>query len=257
MPGNDLDLLVEAARRAGAEARRRLDEPLKVRRKPGDDSPVTQVDFAVDRLLRAHLTAARPDYGWLSEETEDDGRRLGADRVFIVDPIDGTRALVDGQTTWAHSLAVADRGRVVAAVVFLPLKDRMYTAAEGGGARLNGAPIQVGRRAALDGATVLANRPSLEPCNWPGGVPVVDRVHRPSLAYRLCIVAQGRFDAALTLRPAWEWDIAAGSLILAEAGARVSDRRGGPLRFNAAHPQADGLVGANTTLHAELLDRLM
>ena len=85
---------------------------------------------------------------------------------------------------------------------------------------------------------------------------MLKRHHRPSLAYRLCLVAEGRFDAMLTLRPAWEWDIAAGALILSEAGACVTDRRGGPLRFNNTHPQTDGVLAANPALHAALLDRL-
>ena len=255
MPENDLSLLIEAARRAADEAKAFIGDDLGIEHKP-DDSPVTQADLAVDRMLRRSLLDARPGYGWLSEETPDDRGRLDRDATFIVDPIDGTRAFIEGQKTWAHSLAVARAGTIVAAVVYLPMLDLLYTAVAGQGAHLNGAPIAVSGTDTLDAAEVLATRPTLEPKNWPRGVPPVKRAHRPSLAYRLGLVAEGRFDAMLTLRPAWEWDIAAGSLILSEAGATVTDRRGGPLRFNNPHPQTDGVLGANPTLHAALLDAL-
>ena len=125
----------------------------------------------------------------------------------------------------------------------------MYVAAEGQGAFLNGAPIRVTDRNDLSGASLLAAKPNLAPQHWIGGTPDVIRAHRPSLAYRLSLVAEGRFDAMLTLRPSWEWDIAAGELILREAGAQTSDRRGQALRFNNTHPQVDGVVAANPVLH--------
>lgn len=257
MPESDLDLLIEAARRAGETARACLSEPLDIRYKDHDAGPVTRADLAVNTLLHRVLGNARPDYGWLSEESPDSAARLEAKRVFIVDPIDGTRSFIDGEKTWAHSLAIAEHGRVRAAVVYLPLLDRLYAAAEGTGARLNGAPIAVGARDRAEGGTILAKKPALEPQHWPGGAPGMTRAHRPSLAYRLSLVAEGRFDAMLTLRPTWEWDIAAGALILSEAGARVTDRRGAPLRFNNAHPQTDGVLAANAALHGDLLDRLI
>lgn len=257
MPESDLALLIDAARRAGDTARACLSEPLDIRYKDAGAGPVTRADLAVNSLLHRVLGSARPDYGWLSEESPDTAVRLGAKRVFIVDPIDGTRSFIDGEKTWAHSIAVAEHGRIRAAVVFLPLLDRLYAAAEGAGARLNGAPIAVTRRASAEGGTILAKKPTFETGNWPGGVPGMTRAHRPSLAYRLSLVAEGRYDAMLTLRPTWEWDIAAGALILSEAGAQVTDRRGAPLRFNNAHPQTDGVLAANATLHGDLLDRLI
>ncbi|WP_375259363.1 inositol monophosphatase family protein [Citreimonas sp.] len=256
MPENDLSLLIEAAQRAAEIATRFIGGDLGIERKAADNTPVTRADLAVDRMLRESLSDARPGYGWLSEETPDDHDRLDRDATFIVDPIDGTRAFIEGQKTWAHSLAIARDGAPVAAVVYLPMLDLLYTAAAGAGAHLNGAPIAVSGTQTLDAAEVLATKPTLDAHHWPRGVPPVRRAHRPSLAYRLGLVAEGRFDAMLTLRPAWEWDIAAGSLILSEAGATVTDRRGGSLRFNRPHPQTDGVLGANPGLHAALLDRL-
>ena len=253
MPADDLALLIAAAREAGDLARDLVTRPLETRDKPGGAGPVTAVDLAIDALLAARLRAARPDYGWLSEESEDDPARLKAERVFIVDPVDGTRSLIDGSGLWAHALAVADRGVVTAAVIHLPMRDKLYAAAVGQGATLNGAPIGVGERRAVRGASLLASAPALEPAHWhEGRVPMLRRGFRPSLAYRLALVAEGRYDAMLTLRPTWEWDAAAGDLILREAGALTSDRRGGALAFNNPTPQVAGLLAANPALHAGL-----
>ncbi len=249
MPASDLDLLIDAARAAGEEALRHTGPTARRWDKPGGLGPVTEADMAVDALLSDRLRAARPGYGWLSEETEDSDARLSCERVFIVDPIDGTRSFIEGSGIWAHSLAVADRGVVTAAVVYLPARDMMYTAAEGQGAFLNGAAIRVSDRNDLSGASLLAAKPNLAPQHWVGGTPDVKRAHRPSLAYRLCLVAEGRYDAMLTLRPSWEWDIAAGELILREAGALTSDRAARVLRFNNAAPKVNGVIAANPVLH--------
>ncbi|WP_136636268.1 3'(2'),5'-bisphosphate nucleotidase CysQ [Pseudooceanicola onchidii] len=248
-PADDLALLIDAARRAGRIALQFTGTTARRWDKPGDLGPVTEADIAVDTDLRESLTAARPGYGWLSEETPDDAARLSRDRVFIVDPIDGTRSFIEGNDTWAHSLAVVEGGVTVAAAIYLPVKGKLYSAATGRGAQLNGRPIRVSPRDRLTGANVISAKPNYDPRHWPGGVPDVHRHYRPSLAYRMALVAEGRFDAMLTFRDSWEWDIAAGDLILREAGARITDRHGAPLRFNNAHPQVDGVVAAGPGLH--------
>lgn len=255
MPEPDVALLEAAAREAGALALDWVGKPNAVREKPDGHGPVSEADLAVDSLLRGRLTAARPDYGWLSEESEDGPRRLEAARLFIVDPIDGTRAYLAGQPTWALSLAVVEAGRPVAAVVFLPAFARIYAAAAGGGALRNDTAIAASARAELDGARVMATSSQLAAEHWPGGAPSVDRRFRPSLAYRLCLVADGQVDAMLTFRPTWEWDIAAGALIATEAGARVTDGDGAPLAFGQAQPLVPGVMAAGPRLHAELLAR--
>jgi myo-inositol-1(or 4)-monophosphatase len=255
LPGSDLALLKDCAVEAGRIARSFWREDPQVWDKGGDD-PVSEADFAVDTFLRETLLAARPDYGWVSEETEDDDGRLGRDRVFVVDPIDGTRAFVAGQTTWAHSLAVATKGEVTAACVFLPVSERMYLAERGGGATLNDEPIRASATRALENAQVLSPRVTFQDRFWKNGVPDVGRHFRPSLAYRLALVGQGRFDAMLTLRPAWEWDIAAGSLIVSEAGGIATDKRGRPLRFNTPSRQSAGVVASAPGLHGAFMERL-
>ncbi|MCM2561762.1 3'(2'),5'-bisphosphate nucleotidase CysQ [Lutimaribacter sp. EGI FJ00015] len=256
MPETDRRLLMQAARAAGEVARGYVGKTLEIEHKPGDAGPVTDADHAVNATLHEVLRSARPAYGWLSEETEDTSDRMARDRVFIVDPIDGTRSFIEGSGAWAHSLAVVENGETIAAAIYLPMKDKLYSAARGQGAWMNDTPIRATARQELQGATVVAATPNFDPSNWRGGVPDMRRTFRPSLAYRLALVAEGRFDAMLTLRPSWEWDIAAGALILREAGARVTDRLGRPLRFNNIHPQVNGVVAAGPALHGQLQDRL-
>lgn len=256
MPATDLPLLIDASRVAGRVATSFAGPAARRWEKPGGGGPVTEADLAVNDMLKSTLRTARPDYGWLSEESEDDTARLSCDTLFIVDPIDGTRSFVEGGRTWAISIAVAVRGRITAAAVYLPLRDKMYSAALGGGAALNGIPMRTSAARMSPDSTVLAARPILDPANWQDAPPPIQRHYRPSLAYRLSLVGEGRFDAMLTLRPSWEWDIAAGALIVSEAGGTITDRTGAPLRFNNAHPTLNGVVAGGHSLQNDLVQRL-
>lgn len=249
----DLALIERAAREAGEIALRHFRQPVEVWEKAGE-GPVSEADLAVDAMLKETLGAARPDYGWLSEETADDPVRLEARRLFIVDPIDGTRAYLAGDTGFSTSIAVAEEGRVTTAVVHLPAREETYVATLGQGARRNERPLAGSRRGTLDDATALCAKRQLDPDLWPGGRPNVARHFRSSLAWRLCLVAAGRFDLMLTLRETFDWDVAAGSLIAAEAGLRVSDGQGAPLAFNRVRPKQDGILAAPPALHAALLE---
>lgn len=225
--------------------------------KPDDAGPVTEADIAVNELLHATLQRARPDYGWLSEESEDGRERLDRGRVFIVDPIDGTRSFVEGSSTWAHSIAVAEAGEVTAAAIYLPRLGKLYSAARGEGAQLNGQPIRTSEEGNLARTTVLAARPAMLSHLWKARrEPEFQRSYRPSLAYRMALVAEGRFDAMLTLRRTWEWDIAAGALIVSEAGGLVSDQKGAPLIFNNEDPRLAGVVAGGRPVQSALIDAL-
>lgn len=256
MPEADLDLLRAAALTAGEMANSYFGRTPQSWDKPGNAGPVTEADMKIDHALRESLCAARPDYGWLSEETEDDPARLTRERVFIVDPIDGTRAFIAGAPDWGHSLAIAERGEIIAAAVYMPQREALFLARRGAGARCNGTPLS-GPRTPLGEANVLARKSDLNPENWaPGAAPRLRPAHRSSLAYRLCLVAQGRFDGMFTLRPTWEWDVAAGCLILAEAGGCVTDLAGIPPRFNQPAPRLSGLLTGSAALCADLRARL-
>lgn len=255
MPARDLALLTDAARKAGEIALRFWRQAPKAWEKPGQ-GPVTEADLAVNAALRDMLRSARPDYGWLSEEDPDSETRLETEFQFILDPIDGTRSFIAGEDVFAISLAVVQNGVARAGVVYLPALDRLYTATDHGPALKDGQPIMASKQQGIEGARLLTTAQALQPQHWPGGVPDLKRSFRASLAYRLCLVAEGRHDGMLTLRDAWEWDIAAGSLIAARAGAAVTDRTGQTLRFNQPNPLAPGVVVAAPGLHAALLQRL-
>ncbi len=256
MQATDLDLLTQAARQSGDIAMGYFGQSPEIWDKPDDAGPVTAADLAVNTMLEQTLQAARPTYGWLSEETEDDTARLTKDTVFVVDPIDGTRAFINGTKDWSHSLAIVHHGQVTAAAVYVPLRDLMFTATKGGGAFLNGAPITPTNCTDIPAATILTHKANSQGKFWKAGVfPDMQIAFRSSLAYRLCLVADGSFDAMITLRPTWEWDVAAGTLILSEAGGTATTQRGDITRFNNPHPQLDGLVAAGG-VHAPLMSLL-
>jgi len=252
---SDLDLLIQAARESGNIACGYFNAAPEVWEKSDGQGPVTEADLHVNRQLEADLKNARPDYGWLSEETEDDDIRLTTSRQFVVDPIDGTRAFIEGSKDWAHSLAIIENGIITVGVVYLPMRDLMYVAQLGKGATCNDAPLTVTNDKPIDTATVLSAKPNLDPKFWAGGVPPFKRTFRSSLAYRLALVAEGRFDAMLTLRPTWEWDVAAGNLLVTEAGGTVTDQTGETPVFNNAHPQINGMVAAGG-IHQTLISAL-
>lgn len=256
MLATDIDLLTDAARRSGRIAAGYFGQNPQTWEKSADAGPVTEADLAVNVMLQTTLRMARPDYGWLSEETEDTDARLKTRSVFVVDPIDGTRAFISGSKDWAHSLAIVDNGQTTAAAVYLPMRDLMFTATLGGGAFLNGAPISTKTGTLMEQATVLTHKANCDARLWKNNTaPDFKCAFRSSLAYRLCLVAQGRFDAMLTLRPTWEWDVAAGTLIVTEAGGTATTKVGGPVQYNNTHPQVDGLVAAGA-LHQPLITLL-
>ena len=253
---DDLMLLIGAAHASGDIARKFWQKSPKVWDKDAGAGPVTEADLAIDKMLHSELRSARPDYGWLSEETEDNTDRLNHDHVFIIDPIDGTRAFIEGSKTFAHSLAIAHHGQVTAAVVFLPMLDQLYVATKSMPASLNGRPIGASTLKSDQSPTVLATKNNFEPKRWTSGTPPYERHFRSSLAYRLCLVADGQFDAMLTLRPTWEWDVAAGALIAQRAGATVTDQNGEKPVFNNPHPQLNGMIAAGTVLHKNIHSKL-
>ncbi len=251
---DDLDLIREAALAAGVLAMQERDLGLKINHKDGG-SPVTNADVAVDEMLKSVLLAARPDYGWLSEETPDTADRLSRRRIFVVDPIDGTVAFMKAQPWWCVPIAVVEDGRPVAAVIHVPATGETYDATEGGGARLNGRPISASDVTTLDDAAVLADARLMEGPHWPEPWPPMRYEKRNALAYRMALVASGAFDAAIALTPKWDWDVCAGALIATEAGARVSDHHGRPWLFNRADPRQASLVCAAPALHPLILRR--
>ncbi|TGQ73270.1 3'(2'),5'-bisphosphate nucleotidase CysQ [Mesorhizobium sp. M00.F.Ca.ET.186.01.1.1] len=224
----DLAVLREAAREAGVIAMRYFGKNPQVWMK-GGTSPVSEADHAADAYLQRTLLAARPDYGWLSEETADDPVRLSARRTFVVDPIDGTRGFLEGQRSWCVSVAVVEDGRTLAGVLECPAMQETYWALPGEGAFRNGTRIAVREPSELATISGLKSMIDMVPAHWQS------RLNRapyyPSLAYRLAMIANGQLDATFVKPNAHDWDIAAADLILREAGGELIDRHGRPPRY--------------------------
>jgi myo-inositol-1(or 4)-monophosphatase len=251
----DLELILDAARVAGECALAMRRTGLSTRSK-SDGTPVSDADTAVDLLLKTRLGDARPDYGWLSEETADDPARLTRQRLFVVDPIDGTRAFVKGKPWWVVSIGVVENGRPIVGVVHAPDRGETYQAIAGRGAWLNGRPIRPSGAASLENCAMLANRGVFTFPGWAESWPPM-RVESPnSIAYRLCLVAAGAFDAALAMSSKSEWDLAAADLIATEAGCLVTDHKGLRFVYNRPVPQAPSLVCAGPALHELILRRV-
>lgn len=253
----DVALLAQAALEAGEIALRWYRRDPQVWEKSGG-SPVSEADLAVDRHLIEVLRAARPDYGWLSEETADGPERLAASRVFVVDPIDGTRAFLRGDDQWTVSLAVVEAGRPIVAALAQPATGALWLAASGGGARRNGELLAITDRKEMAGAR-LSGPPKYLERSAIRDAGFASRRAVPSLALRIAEVADGRLDIAYGSGNAHDWDLAAADLLVQEAGGRFTVPSGEFLRYNRAVPRHPPLVAAVPGLYdaaRELLARL-
>jgi myo-inositol-1(or 4)-monophosphatase len=262
LPAIDLerDLVMEgerlaaAVREAGELALATFRAPIKSWTK-GHSSPVCEADIAVDRLLRQKLIEPNPSIGWLSEESEDDPARTAASRLFIVDPIDGTRAYLGGLPDWSVSAALVESGRPIAAAVMAPAQEEMFTAVAGHGAWCNGKKIAVSAGTELKGAQVAGPRGLLDRLGRTGiALVAVPKVH--SLALRLAWVASGRLDAAFAAGNSHDWDLAAADLLVHEAGGALTTFTSQNLTYNCTQPVHGALVAAGPDRHAALVDLL-
>lgn len=252
---SDLSVAVRAAHAAGELALRHFHAKSEWWDKaPGN--PVGIADLECDAYLKDRLLGARPDDGWLSEETADTAARLGKRRLWVVDPIDGTRDFIRGRTGWAVSVALVEDGAVTVAALAAPARGQLFAALKGRGAQCNGKRLRVsgsttitGIRLPIDPGNMVA---SFWPEPWDG-----EAVEKPnSLALRMAKVAAGEADAWMEGRSIAEWDVAASALILAEAGGTVTDRAGRALVFNQPEPVVHGIAAATPALHAIVRDRL-
>ncbi|GAN00177.1 inositol monophosphatase family protein [alpha proteobacterium U9-1i] len=252
----DLQLLEAAARDAGRYAHQWFGKPREVQSK-GAAGPVTEVDFAVDAMLKERLRAARPDYGWLSEETPDDhAARIGFKRSFSLDPIDGTSAFIQGAPEYTISVGVIEDGRAIAGAIYNPSTDQMFLGAEGVGATHNGTPMYASSVDQLEAAHLVGDPRRFADKRWPTPWPRSMQVTpRQSIALRLALVAAGAFDGVILFGWKNEWDISAGAAIIEAAGGRFTDALGNPVKFNQPDPRAPGVVAAGAALHPLIIER--
>ncbi|MBO0752347.1 MAG: 3'(2'),5'-bisphosphate nucleotidase CysQ [Bradyrhizobiaceae bacterium] len=244
------DALEGVVREAGALARKAFGTRVRTWLKE-HDSPVSEVDIAVNELLRERLTALVPEAGWLSEESEDDPARLEAGRVWIVDPIDGTRAFIGGRPDWTVSVALVEAGRPLVAALYAPVTVEFFRAAAGTGATCNGAPIAATTGDAVADARLSGPKGILD--RLATVVPrfaVLPRIH--SLALRLARVADGTLDAAFASSTSRDWDLAAADLLVHEAGGALTTLDGITPAYNGASTVQGALVAAGRLRHRAL-----
>ena len=217
--------LVSSVRHAGTIALKYFKSDLRSWEKnPGD--PVSEADLAIDAYLKEHLLTTHPDYGWLSEETADNPSRLNKSRVWIIDPIDGTRSFIAGKPEFTVSAALVEDGKPVCAAVFNPVTEEFFESVTGSGAFLNGKKLVCSANGTLQGTKLLASRKAFEWHKWLEETPDADFSHLNSIAYRIVKVASCDFDASVSLSPKSDWDIAAADLILSEAGGISTTTKG-------------------------------
>ncbi|MBO6506646.1 MAG: 3'(2'),5'-bisphosphate nucleotidase CysQ [Kordiimonadaceae bacterium] len=222
------------------------------------NNPVSEADIAVDEFLRTTLLQNRTGYGWLSEETEDQPERLRCGRLWIVDPIDGTRAFLAGGDDWGISVALVQDQKPILAAFYAPVKDAFYFARVGEGATKNGEPIRASNCDDLARAKMMGDPAAFKPNKyWPVDWPEsMHSVQANSIALRICQIADGQFDCCVTLRPKSDWDVAAADLILSEAGGVLTTGDGIHLRFNRKKPLHKHIVAGTAPIIPALMARV-
>ena len=253
MQDPDLNLLITAAQKAGELAKNYDFKRLKVWEKEGAAGPVTEADIEIDRMLFQYLTAARPNYGWLCEESTNDIPHYERACSFVIDPIDGTRDFIKGGNNWSHSFAVVKNGKVSAAVVYVPRQDLLFSAYLGGGSWLNGERIKIKAINKTGEFDLIAAKLVEDDKIWKSNSkPKFNREHKPSIAFRMASVSCGKYHAMMSLRDSWEWDVCAGSLLITESGGIVLDRNLEPPVFNTKRQFISGII-AGTAAAVDLI----
>ena len=247
---NDIERIKSALEAVRQVAAKYMDTPIEVQLKAGGD-PVTVADIELDRVLKEHL--CDDDDGWLSEETADDLSRLDRQRVWIVDPIDGTREFVEGIDEWCISVGLFEDGELSAAGICNPAKDQLFLGSRQSGVTLNGRDVKVSNKNDLNGAKVLASRSEVKRGEWDRFMDgPFDVIPCGSVAYKLALVSAGLADATFTLTPKNEWDIAAGALLVEAAGGKVRDKESNCFIFNRKDSLVTGLIACKEVLFDQL-----
>ena len=251
-PTRDALLLRNTVQEAGALALSLFRTDLKNWTK-GASSPVSEADIAVNELISGRLRSATPHYGWLSEESVDDERRLDQQRVWIVDPIDGTRGYLAGREDWCISVALVEGSRPVVAAVFAPASNEFFFAERGRGALLNGAPVHATSGTAIDISRVAGPKPLIERLVRASGE-IYPHPRIASLALRLCRVAHGRLDVAFAGGQSRDWDLAAADLIVQEANGKMTSLSGEAIQYNRREVTHGVLTAAGRDRHAFIVE---
>lgn len=249
-------VLTSAIREAGDEALRLATDGFQTYTKP-DNSPVTSADHAVNNILMDRLLGRFPSDGWLSEETPDTPARLEQSRVWVIDPIDGTKAFIRGEPEYCISVALVEHARPIVAAIFNPSTNELYTAIRGRGLLLNGAPAKRNEAGADQPPTVALSPWELHVGRFKSIESYLTGRPMRSIAWALALAASGTIHGVITFEPENEWDVAAGTLLLEEAGGSAQDGTGQPLRYNQPHPRYDGFIATAAGFPDHLTSRLL
>jgi myo-inositol-1(or 4)-monophosphatase len=220
------------------------------------DNPLTDADLAADKLLRDRLLALLPEAGWLSEETRDNPDRLEKERVWVVDPLDGTKEFVMGIPEFTVSVGLVEAGQPILAVIYNPPTGELYYGQRREGVFLNDQPVTVSSRSTLAGAIIDASRSERKRGEFEPFEELLEVRTMGSIAYKLARVAAGQADATWSRGPKNEWDICAGVLLIQEAGGRCEDLEDNPITFNQSWPKVNGIIADNGRLHEQVLAAL-
>lgn len=251
----DHKLLLSAIQKAGNYVQGRFQRSQKVWSK-GKSHPVCEADIETNVILRDILTGERPSYGWLSEESEDNMERLDRNRIWVVDPIDGTNSYLKGIPEFAVSVGLIENGEALAGAIFNPAQGEMFDATKGGGAFLNNKQISVTTKSTFSNLQILASRSEFNESRWPERFNPDNVRTMSSIAYKLASIAAGRFDATASAWPKADWDICAGCLLVSEAGGTITSIGGKTMTFNKKQPVHPTCLASNGLMHRELIDRL-
>ncbi len=246
----------QAARAAGEIVRRWYDGAYTVSQK-GHDSPVTEADLEANQAIHKVISATFPHDGWLSEETRDSAERLSKRRVWVIDPLDGTKEFINHIPEFCVCVALVDDGVSVVGVSYNPAREEMFAAAFGQGATLNGVRVRVSEVGDLGSARFLASRSEAARGEWTEFESTLRVELTGSVAYKLALIAAGRVEATFSLTPKNEWDICAGTALITEAGGRITDRYGKPLLFNQRRETLlPGIIASNAALYPAIVQML-
>jgi myo-inositol-1(or 4)-monophosphatase len=249
---DDHALLIEAVREAGAIALSYFgNKPKTWEKSPGHW--VSEADLAANDHLEQALCGARPDYGWVSEESANPVIRP---RFWLVDPIDGTSAFLRGRPEFAVSVALIEAGRPIVAAVCNPATDELFDAYAGGGVRLNGQPVRATDQATLDGANLMISRTEYDRLDWHKNLGDVTVGAISSIAYKLALVAAGHCDATATVWGKSTWDVAGGDLLVCEAGGHITDGTGQPFDYSDPLAPISSMLASGGALHGALVERI-
>ncbi len=251
---HELTAAISAAREAGGIVRSVYEGSYTVQRKAeAGNSPLTEADLRSNDCIQQHIARAFPDDGWLSEETTDSAARLDKERVWIIDPLDGTREFVNRIPEFVVCIGLAINGEAVLGVEYNPMSDELFAGARGIGTTLNGNVVRPSSLAELPAARVLASRSEDKRGEWDEFRSDMQVTLTGSVAYKLALIAAGRADATFSLTPKNEWDVCAGAALITAAGGRMTDRYGRPLRFNQTRTLLPGIIASNGPLHEPIL----